>query len=95
MIVPFDDLELVHQSLRTLEPPPTYAQNSARQCAEHEIEVCVRGIYNERARRFLRSNGKALRYGIGVGREGFTWSGSLSLQRYQGACVDFLFCGGI
>ena len=23
MIVPFDDLELVHQSLRTLEPPNT------------------------------------------------------------------------
>ena len=32
MIVPFDDLELVYQSLRKLEPP-TYAQISARQCA--------------------------------------------------------------
>ena len=26
-------------------------------------------------------NGKALRYGIGVGREGFTWSGSESISR--------------
>ncbi|HML07306.1 MAG TPA: L,D-transpeptidase family protein [Xanthobacteraceae bacterium] len=29
----------------------------------------------------VRGNGKALRYGIGVGREGFTWSGSERISR--------------
>jgi len=29
----------------------------------------------------VRGNGKALRYGIGVGREGFTWSGSQRISR--------------
>jgi lipoprotein-anchoring transpeptidase ErfK/SrfK len=29
-------------------------------------------------------NGKALRYGIGVGREGFTWSGSERISRLNG-----------
>ncbi len=28
-------------------------------------------------------NGKAMRYGIGVGREGFTWSGSQTITRKQ------------
>src|SRR5262249_13967538 len=28
-------------------------------------------------------NGKAMRYGIGVGREGFTWSGVQSISRKQ------------
>jgi len=30
---------------------------------------------------FVLGHGKALRYGIGVGREGFTWSGVKSVQR--------------
>jgi lipoprotein-anchoring transpeptidase ErfK/SrfK len=30
---------------------------------------------------FVLGDGKALRYGIGVGREGFTWSGSQSVTR--------------
>ena len=30
---------------------------------------------------FVLGNGKALRYGIGVGREGFTWSGVKTVQR--------------
>jgi len=30
---------------------------------------------------FVLGNGKALRYGIGVGREGFTWSGSEKVSR--------------
>src|SRR6516164_5800901 len=30
---------------------------------------------------FVLGNGKALRYGIGVGREGFTWSGSERISR--------------
>ena len=30
---------------------------------------------------FVLGNGKALRYGIGVGREGFTWSGSEKISR--------------
>ncbi len=29
----------------------------------------------------VRGNGKALRYGIGVGREGFTWSGTERIRR--------------
>jgi lipoprotein-anchoring transpeptidase ErfK/SrfK len=29
----------------------------------------------------VRGNGKALRYGVGVGREGFTWSGSERISR--------------
>ena len=30
---------------------------------------------------FVLGNGKALRYGIGVGREGFTWSGTQSISK--------------
>jgi lipoprotein-anchoring transpeptidase ErfK/SrfK len=30
---------------------------------------------------FVLGNGKAIRYGIGVGREGFTWSGVKSIER--------------
>jgi lipoprotein-anchoring transpeptidase ErfK/SrfK len=30
---------------------------------------------------FVLGNGKALRYGIGVGREGFTWSGTQSVSK--------------
>jgi len=30
---------------------------------------------------YVLGNGKALRYGIGVGREGFTWSGTKSIER--------------
>jgi len=30
---------------------------------------------------FVLGNGKALRYGIGVGREGFTWSGTQSITK--------------
>jgi lipoprotein-anchoring transpeptidase ErfK/SrfK len=30
---------------------------------------------------FLLGNGKAVRYGIGVGREGFTWSGTQTISR--------------
>jgi lipoprotein-anchoring transpeptidase ErfK/SrfK len=30
---------------------------------------------------FVLGNGKALRYGIGVGREGFTWSGTQAISR--------------
>ena len=30
---------------------------------------------------FVLGNGKAIRYGIGVGREGFTWSGTQTISR--------------
>jgi lipoprotein-anchoring transpeptidase ErfK/SrfK len=30
---------------------------------------------------YVLGNGKAIRYGIGVGREGFTWSGVKSIER--------------
>ena len=30
---------------------------------------------------FVLGNGKAVRYGIGVGREGFTWSGTRTVSR--------------
>jgi lipoprotein-anchoring transpeptidase ErfK/SrfK len=32
---------------------------------------------------YVLGNGKAIRYGIGVGREGFTWSGVQSISRKQ------------
>jgi len=32
---------------------------------------------------FVLGNGKAIRYGIGVGREGFTWAGTQSIARKQ------------
>jgi lipoprotein-anchoring transpeptidase ErfK/SrfK len=32
---------------------------------------------------FVMGNGKAMRYGIGVGREGFTWSGTQTISRKQ------------
>src|SRR5689334_22651120 len=30
---------------------------------------------------FVLGNGKAIRYGIGVGREGFTWTGTKSVEK--------------
>ena len=30
---------------------------------------------------FVLGNGKAIRYGIGVGREGFTWAGTKSVEK--------------
>src|SRR5258708_653687 len=45
-------------------------------------EVCSRGVAEStRMSLFHRSPNKALRYGIGVGREGFTWSGSERISR--------------
>ena len=41
MIVPFDDLELVYQSLRTLEPPPThkFPRVNAQDCKLGPIQL--------------------------------------------------------
>jgi lipoprotein-anchoring transpeptidase ErfK/SrfK len=38
---------------------------------------------SERRLYFVLPNGKAIKYGVGVGREGFTWSGTNRISRKE------------
>ena len=54
------------------------APNLRRQLVEYSVNVAPGTVIVDTAQTYLYfvlGNGKAIRYGIGVGREGFTWSG--------------------
>ena len=55
-----------------IEPDPAHHRELCRQlCARHHlINTAERRLY------LVLGNGQALRYGIGVGRDGFRWSGT-------------------
>jgi lipoprotein-anchoring transpeptidase ErfK/SrfK len=43
----------------------------------------ARGRYTQRFLYLVRENGRALRYGVGIGRDGFAWSGRAIVQWKQ------------
>ena len=60
------------------------ALNLHRQVVDYPIKFTAGTIIIDTAQTYLYyvlGNGKAIRYGIGVGRDGFTWSGEQSVTR--------------
>ncbi len=60
------------------------APNLKRQVVDYVTPVATGTIIIDTAETYLYyvlGNGKAIRYGIGVGREGFTWSGAQTVTR--------------
>ena len=60
------------------------APNLRRQVVNYSRDVVAGTVIIDTAQTYLYyvlGNGKAIRYGIGVGREGFTWSGTQSVTR--------------
>ncbi len=58
--------------------------NLHRQVVDYPTNVAVGTVIVDTAQTYLYyilGGGKAIRYGIGVGREGFTWSGAQSVTR--------------
>jgi len=71
-------------------PPPDetasaeLAPNLRRQLVDYSANVAPGTVIIDTANTYLyyvRGDGKAIRYGIGVGREGFTWSGMETVTR--------------
>lgn len=60
-------------------PIPRETVKYAGPYAENTIVIST----SERRLYFVLPDGKALKYGIGVGREGFTWSGTNRISRMQ------------
>jgi lipoprotein-anchoring transpeptidase ErfK/SrfK len=75
----------------TLDQPPAdgtdpveLAPNLRRQLVDYSASVAPGTIIIDTAHTylyFMLGKGKAIRYGIGVGREGFTWSGTETVTR--------------
>ena len=81
-----------HGGIRVLVDPPNYAGGPnyrvAKQFRRQEVLYDTKEkpgtIVIDPAKRFLylvMADGKAMRYGVGVGREGFLWSGRARIQR--------------
>jgi lipoprotein-anchoring transpeptidase ErfK/SrfK len=65
-------------------PQPGLAPNLARQVVDYPTSVAAGTVVIDTAQTYLYyvlGDGKAIRYGIGVGRVGFTWSGTQSVTR--------------
>ena len=64
--------------------PAELAPNLRRQLVDYEANVAPGTVIIDTANTYLYfvlGDGKAIRYGIGVGREGFTWSGVEQVTR--------------
>jgi len=62
----------------------TMAKRYARQVVDFKTNLAVGSVLVDTSDRWLyliQENGKALRYGVGVGREGFQWSGRNRISR--------------
>ncbi len=60
------------------------ARNLRRQVVNYPTKIAAGTVIIDTAQTYLYfvlGNGKAIRYGIGVGRDGFTWSGEQSVTR--------------
>jgi lipoprotein-anchoring transpeptidase ErfK/SrfK len=79
---------------QAFEPPPVEENDDAqavqpssrlqRQIVDYATREAAGTVIIDTPHTFLYyvlGNGKAIRYGIGVGREGFTWSGVKSIER--------------
>jgi lipoprotein-anchoring transpeptidase ErfK/SrfK len=67
-----------------MEPDPDLAPRLHRQVVNYATTSAVRTIVIDTAQTYLYyvlGDGRAIRYGIGVGREGFTWSGTQAVTR--------------
>jgi lipoprotein-anchoring transpeptidase ErfK/SrfK len=63
---------------------PGLAPNLARQVVDYPTSVAAGTVVIDTAQTYLYyvlGDGKAIRYGIGVGRVGFTWSGTQTVTR--------------
>jgi lipoprotein-anchoring transpeptidase ErfK/SrfK len=66
------------------ESPETLAPNLQRQVVSYATPASAGTIIIDTAHTYLfyvLGNGKAIRYGVGVGRDGFTWSGAQTVTR--------------
>ncbi|VAW21750.1 ErfK/YbiS/YcfS/YnhG [hydrothermal vent metagenome] len=62
----------------------TLAKSYARKVVDFKTDLAVGSVLVDTSDRWLyliQENGKALRYGVGVGREGFQWSGRNRISR--------------
>jgi lipoprotein-anchoring transpeptidase ErfK/SrfK len=63
---------------------PGLAPNLARQVVDYPTSIAAGTVVIDTAHTYLYyvlGDGKAIRYGIGVGRAGFTWSGTQTVSR--------------
>jgi lipoprotein-anchoring transpeptidase ErfK/SrfK len=70
--------------METVEVNADLARNLRRQVVTYPTNVAAGTVIIDTAQTYLYyvlGNGKAIRYGIGVGRHGFTWSGAQSVTR--------------
>jgi len=65
---------------RQKEPPPQFRRTLVNYRTKEPSGTIIIDTANTYLYLVLR-NGKALRYGIGVGREGFTWAGTETISR--------------
>jgi lipoprotein-anchoring transpeptidase ErfK/SrfK len=69
---------------KLVEPEPNLAPRLHRQVVNYVTNFAARTIVIDTAQTYLYyvlGDGRAIRYGIGVGREGFTWSGTQAVTR--------------
>ena len=74
----------VEQPLADEAGPAELAPNLRRQLVDYSVNVAPGTVIIDTAHTYLYfvlGDGKAIRYGIGVGREGFTWSGTERVTR--------------
>jgi lipoprotein-anchoring transpeptidase ErfK/SrfK len=74
----------VDQSLADQTDPAELAPNLRRQVVDYSANVAPGTVIIDTAQTYLYfvlGDRKAIRYGIGVGREGFTWSGTERVTR--------------
>ena len=67
-----------------VESDPSLAPRLKRQVVSYPTTFAAGTVVIDTAQTYLYyvlGNGKAIRYGIGVGREGFTWSGTQAVTR--------------
>ena len=89
-VVPVQAARIYNPDTNTWEDASTVATRSRRGSAikkeivDYETKYKVGTIIVETSERrlyFVLADGKAIKYGIGVGREGFTWAGTNRISR--------------
>ena len=80
----FDAVMRGQTSVEQSETDAELAPDLQRQLVSYPAEVAIGTVIIDTANThlyFVLGGGKAIRYGIGVGREGFTWSGAQTVTR--------------
>ena len=90
LVTPSMAARVYNADTNTWEEPTVVAQRSHGRSAIPREEVAYSGNFapgsiivetSERRLYFVLGNGRAVKYGIGVGRDGFTWSGTHRVSR--------------